>query len=166
MFVNLRISPTARPSDYNLLFATATGIKRVPFRINAPLDSKQNFQGITTDDVIYLIMTDRFSDGDPSNNLPAGAPAASFDRRNSRSYHGGDLRGVIDHLPYLKELGVTAIWLTPWYDNWNGVKTCDKPWCPRTYYHGYHAIDFTASKITLAICRRSASWSRKPTHLV
>jgi len=142
MFVNLRISPTARPGDYNLLFATAIGIKRVPFRINAPLDSKQNFQGITTDDVIYLIMTDRFSDGDPSNNLPAGAPAASFDRRNSRSYHGGDLRGVIDHLPYLKELGVTAIWLTPWYDNWNGVKTCDKPWCPSTYYHGYHAIGY------------------------
>jgi glycosidase len=39
-------------------------------------------------------------------------------------------------------LGVTALWLTPWYDNWNGVNYCDKPWCPNTYYHGYHAIDY------------------------
>jgi glycosidase len=142
LFVDLRISPTARPGDYNLVFATMTGFRRVPFRINAPPDTKHNFQGITTDDVIYLIMIDRFSDGDVANNTPAGSPAEAFDRRNSRAYHGGDLRGVINHLPYLKELGVTAIWLTPWYDNWNGIKTCDKPWCPSTYYHGYHAIDY------------------------
>ncbi|HEX8186177.1 MAG TPA: alpha-amylase family glycosyl hydrolase, partial [Blastocatellia bacterium] len=57
---------------------------------------------------------------------------------------GGDFRGIINRLPYLKELGVTALWLTPWYDNWNGMKTCDKPWCPNTYYHGYHAIDYYA----------------------
>jgi neopullulanase len=47
-------------------------------------------------------------------------------------------------LPYLKELGVTALWINPWYDNPNGVNTCDKPWCPNTNYHGYHAIDYYA----------------------
>lgn len=142
IFVSVRISPAARPGDYPLLVETAQGRAAVPFRLNPPLDPVRNFQGINSDDVIYLIMTDRFSDGDTSNNLPPGAPADAGDRRNSRSYHGGDFRGVINHLPYLKELGVTAIWLTPWYDNWNGVKTCDKPWCPSTYYHGYHAIDY------------------------
>src|SRR5205085_501365 len=110
----------------------------------SPLDQRSNFQGITTDDVIYLIMIDRFADGDPSNNAPAGSPPEANDRSNTRGYHGGDLRGVINQLSYLKDLGVTALWLTPWYDNWIGVNRCDKPWCPNTYYHGYHAIDYYA----------------------
>ena len=142
LFVDVRIDPSAMPGDYPLILETDGGQTSVPFRLNEPLNRRTNFQGITNDDIIYLIMTDRFSDGDPTNNLPQGAPAASLDRTNPRAYHGGDLRGVINHLPYLKELGVTAIWLTPWYDNWNGIKTCDQPWCPSTYYHGYHAIDY------------------------
>ena len=142
LFVDVRINPSAMPGDYPLILETSGGTTSVPFRLNEPLNRQTNFQGITNDDIIYLIMTDRFSDGDPSNNLPRGAPPASLDRTNLRAYHGGDFRGVINHLPYLKELGVTAIWLTPWYDNWNGIKTCDQPWCPSTYYHGYHAIDY------------------------
>ena len=57
-------------------------------------------------------MTDRFADGDPANNT-SGAPPAALDRRNSRGFHGGDFRGIIDRLTYLKDLGITAIWLTP-----------------------------------------------------
>jgi glycosidase len=142
LFVSVRINAAARPGDYPLVIETLRGIATVPFRLNPPLDAAGNFQGINTDDVIYLIMTDRFSDGDPANNLPAGTPPAAFDRRNSRAYHGGDFRGVINHLQYFKELGATALWLTPWYDNWNGVNNCDKAWCPSTYYHGYHATDY------------------------
>jgi glycosidase len=142
LFVSIRVNRSAQPGEYPLVLETAHGRATVPFRLNPALDSSRNFQGINTDDVIYLIMTDRFSDGDATNNLPPGAPAEANDRRNPRAYHGGDFRGVINHLSYLKELGVTAIWLTPWYDNWNGVKNCDKPWCPSTYYHGYHAIDY------------------------
>jgi neopullulanase len=142
LFVNVRISPAAPAGDYPLTIETARGKATVPFHLNAPLDTRNNFQGITNDDVIYLIMTDRFSDGDSSNNLPVDAPPAANDRRNPRAYHGGDFRGVINHLQYFKDLGVTALWLTPWYDNWNGLNNCDKPWCPSTYYHGYHAIDY------------------------
>ena len=142
MFVNLHIDPAARPGVYDLHFTTGTGSKDLPFRINAPLDSSTHFQGITTDDVIYLIMPDRFADGDARLNSPADSPPEANDRRNPRAWHGGDFRGIIERLPYLKDLGVTAIWLTPWYDNWNGVNRCDKPWCPNTYYHGYHAIDY------------------------
>ncbi len=144
LFVNVSINPNALPGSYPLKVVTTGGSTTVPFRIESPLHARTNFQGITTSDVIYLIMPDRFADGDPSNNVPAGAPAAATDRRNPRSYHGGDLRGIINHLPYLKELGVTALWLTPWYDNWNGINDCDKPWCPNTYYHGYHAVDYYA----------------------
>jgi glycosidase len=54
------------------------------------------------------------------------------------------LSGIIKRLPYLQELGVTALWLTPWYDNDNGLYECGKPWCPYTYYHGYHPVDHYA----------------------
>ena len=144
LFVDVEISPSLKPGGYPLLVESASGSTMIPFRLEPPLDTQSNFQGVTTDDVIYLIMTDRFADGDRSNNAPKDAPPEANDRNNPRSFHGGDLRGVINHLPYLKELGVTALWLTPWYDNWNGVNRCDKPWCPNTYYHGYHAIDYYA----------------------
>jgi glycosidase len=142
LFVNLRIARAARPGDYPLLIETAKGSATIPFRVEAPLSAVTNFQGITNDDVIYLIMPDRFADGDDANNVPPGSQETANDRRNPRAYHGGDFRGIINHLSYFKELGVTALWLTPWYDNWNGVNKCDKPWCPNTYYHGYHAIDY------------------------
>ena len=80
-------------------------------------------------------MPDRFADGDVSNNKDA-------DRANPRAWHGGDFRGIKSKIPYLKELGITAIWLTPWYDNADETTTCDKPWCPMTSYHGYGAIDY------------------------
>ncbi|MDT4895306.1 MAG: neopullulanase [Acidobacteriota bacterium] len=142
LFVSVQISAAAQPGDYPLQLETAAGKTTIPFRVNAPLDAATNFQGITNDDVIYLIMPDRFSNGDMTNDAPAGSPTEANDRKNSRAFHGGDLRGIINHLPYLKELGVTALWINPWYDNPNTVNTCDKPWCPNTNYHGYHAIDY------------------------
>ncbi|HKQ99471.1 MAG TPA: alpha-amylase family glycosyl hydrolase, partial [Pyrinomonadaceae bacterium] len=144
LFVSVEIDRAARPGNYPLQLETVAGQTTIPFQLNAPLDAATNFQGITNDDVIYLIMPDRFSNGEPSNDAPANSPKEANDRKNPRAFHGGDLRGVINHLPYLKELGVTALWLNPWYDNPNGVHTCDKPWCPNTNYHGYHAIDYYA----------------------
>lgn len=144
LFVNVTIDTAARPGDYPLTLETAAGRTTIPFRLHAPLDQSGNFQGVTSEDVIYLIMPDRFSNGDRSNDVPKDAPPEASERVNPRAWHGGDFRGVINHLSYLKELGVTALWLTPWYDNWNGLNACDKPWCPNTYYHGYHADDYYA----------------------
>ena len=89
-------------------------------------------QGISLDDVIYLIMPDRFADGDPTNDEPSEFPGSS-DRGKSRAWHGGDLRGVEQHLGYLKDLGVTTVWLTPIVKN---GATQD--------YHGYGAVDLYA----------------------
>lgn len=136
MFADLQIASNAKPGKYLLSVETQSGRVEAPFTIEQPLAGGMQ-EGISADDVIYLIMIDRFADGDRANNASDGF-------QNPRSYHGGDLRGVIDRLAYLKELGVTALWLTPWHDNWNGVNRCDKPWCPNTYYHGYHAIDYYA----------------------
>ena len=142
LFVDVSISPNAKPGSYPLEITTANGTVIVPFEILAPLDNATHFQGVTNDDVIYLIMPDRFANGDASNDNPANSPKGANNRSNPRAWHGGDFRGIKNHLDYLKELGVTAIWLTPWYDNSNGVNECDKPWCPATSYHGYGAIDY------------------------
>jgi glycosidase len=144
LFADVHISETTRPGNYPLTVETPNGRATIPFTIETPFDTRENFQGINADDVIYLIMIDRFADGDPSNNSPSDSPREANDRNNPRGFHGGDLRGIINQLTYLKELGITALWLTPWHDNWNGVNRCEKAWCPNTYYHGYHAIDYYA----------------------
>ncbi len=135
LFFDVMISPNAKIGKYDFGISTGGGKTSVPFEISAPLDSSKNFQGITNDDVIYLIMPDRFADGDSSNNK-------GVDRANPRAWHGGDFKGIASKMPYFKELGVTAIWLTPWYDNSDEITVCDQPWCPNTSYHGYGAIDY------------------------
>jgi glycosidase len=90
-------------------------------------------------------MPDRFADGDRSNNDPQKSKGL-YDRKKGRHYHGGDLQGVIDKLPYLKSLGVTAIWTTPVYDNNDRPDTKEVyPGVPETTgYHGYGAVDMYA----------------------
>ncbi|MGH9944748.1 MAG: cyclomaltodextrinase N-terminal domain-containing protein, partial [Pyrinomonadaceae bacterium] len=102
-FVNLRVAPDAAPGDYPLTLETTQGNSAIPFEINAPLDPQTNFQGVTRDDVIYLNMPDRFANGDPANDVPAGSPAEANDRKNPRAFHGGDLRGLLNRLPCLKD---------------------------------------------------------------
>jgi glycosidase len=102
----------------------------LPLAARAPTLGK--FQGLSQDDVMYLIMPDRFANGDPTNDEPAEAPG-SLDRSKLRAYHGGDLLGIQNHLPYLKDLGVTTLWLTPIVKNGS---TQD--------YHGYGAVDLYA----------------------
>ena len=142
LFVDIGIARNAKPGAYPLQIRTGEGIASAPFRIDAPLPSQGRFQGFSPDDVIYLIMIDRFADGDPSNDDPA-ISRGLFDRSKPRYYHGGDLQGIIDHLPYLKSLGVTAIWMTPVYDNTNkpNVRQAVNGE-PIADYHGYGATDY------------------------
>ena len=90
-------------------------------------------------------MPDRFADGDPSNNAPADAPREANDRNNPRAFSWRRLARHHQSIFHISKTSASPrIWLTPWYDNWNGLNRCDKPWCPNTYYHGYHAIDYYA----------------------
>ncbi|HXK12620.1 MAG TPA: alpha-amylase family glycosyl hydrolase [Vicinamibacteria bacterium] len=144
LFVDVTIDPQAAPGPRTIGIRTASGEADVPFEILAPLSRAGRFQGFSPDDAIYLLMPDRFANGDPTNDDPAVSKGL-FDRAKGRFYHGGDLRGVIDHLPYLKDLGVTALWLNPWYDNVNHrneKETYDGQ--AITDYHGYGAVDFYA----------------------
>ena len=129
----------ARPGQSSISVTTPRGTARASFEVLPGLNRAGRFQGFSPNDVMYLIMIDRFADGDPSNN------GGIYDRKNKFYYHGGDLQGVIDHLPYLKELGVTAIWLTPWYDNYDRLNEIElKEDKPSTGFHGYNPQDFYA----------------------
>ena len=142
LFVDVLIDEDAKPGRRALRITTSAGTADAPFEISAPLPRTGRFQGFSPDDVVYLIMPDRFSDGDQSNNDPAQSRGL-YNRANKFYYHGGDFQGIINHLPYLKDLGVTAIWLTPWYDNVNHPDEIEKKeGGTTTGFHGYGAIDF------------------------
>lgn len=93
------------------------------------------------EEIIYMIMTDRFFDGDPSNNNPDNIEG-SFDKDHLEAYHGGDFRGIIEKVPYLKDLGITTLWITPIVKNINTNMMADKN-DKQFAYHGYWASDFT-----------------------
>ncbi len=144
IFVDVGIDNGAQPGKRTLSITTPHGSARAEFEILEPLKRVGRFQGFSPDDVMYLIMLDRFADGDQSNNDPARSRGL-YDRKNKFYYHGGDLQGVIDRLPYLKDLGVTAIWLTPWYDNYDRLNQIElKEEKPSTGFHGYNPQDFYA----------------------
>src|SRR3989441_6851989 len=137
LFADLRIDPKAGPGPRKIRIRTATGVAEAPFELLSPLPREGRFQGFSADDVIYLIMPDRFANGDPSNDDPP-ASKGMFDRGKDRYYHGGDLQGIIDHLPYLKDLGVTALWLNPWYANVDHLNERETYGGQAiTDYHGY-----------------------------
>ncbi|NJD11228.1 MAG: hypothetical protein FIB01_12610 [Gemmatimonadetes bacterium] len=121
-FADVVIPRGTPPGSYPLTLRTAAGSAPVPFAVSAPLPPAVRFQGFNADDVIYLIMPDRFANGSPANDEPAVSQGI-LDRTKGRRYHGGDLQGVRQRLPYLKDLGITAIWLNPIYDNTNTLDT-------------------------------------------
>ena len=93
------------------------------------------------EEIIYMIMTDRFFDGNPSNNNPENIEG-SFDKGHLEAYHGGDFRGIIDKVDYLKDLGITTLWITPIVKNIDTNMMADKN-DKQFAYHGYWASDFT-----------------------
>jgi glycosidase len=132
LFIDLQISPNAKPGTFPIKF-TKAGEKALTYNYALKLRDKSpgRAQGVTDKDLIYLIMPDRFSNGDPSNDSYPNLREQGINRDSMFSRHGGDLQGVMNHLDYLKDLGVTAIWLTPEIEN-------DEP---KASYHGYAVTD-------------------------
>jgi glycosidase len=132
LFVWLKLEAELKSGTAVCRISTPTGTTSFELPLAAREQTIHKFQGLTTADVVYLIMPDRFANGDPSNDEPTDAQG-SHDRLKPRTYHGGDLRGIREHLDYLKDLGVTTLWLTPIVKN---GATED--------YHGYGAVDLYA----------------------
>jgi len=132
LFVWLKLGAELKSGTAVCRISTPTGSTSFELPLAAREQTIHKFQGLTPADVVYLIMPDRFANGDVSNDEPAEAPG-SHDRSKARAYHGGDLRGIREHLDYLKDLGVTTLWLTPIVKNGAAEE-----------YHGYGAADLYA----------------------
>ena len=150
IFVDLQLPLDAKPGAVPLRILSGENETTSEFTLLAPLASTGRFAGFSSDDVIYLLMPDRFANGDGHNDDPA-VSRGLLDRGKPRHYHGGDFHGVFNRLHYLRDLGVTALWLTPWYDNANHPNLLEKytrdnqrstNGVPSTDYHGYGAVDF------------------------
>lgn len=128
LFLYLDIEEDAAPGRMDLSFETSGGTMVREYEL-LPRSTKPGAMGFSGADVLYLITPDRFANGDPSNDTLEGA---RVDRSRSGGRHGGDIQGVTDHLDYISDLGVTAIWLNPVQKNSAGS------------YHGYAISDFYA----------------------
>ena len=113
--------------------------------------NKKNADDFDWDEsVIYFMVTDRFFDGNESNNTASGAK--TYGKDNAGLYHGGDFAGITQKLDYLEDLGLNTIWITPIVENIPGVTVTDtgKEDVPyNAAYHGYWASDFTKLNPTL-----------------
>ncbi len=124
-------SSAAPAENVDLILRDSRDTTTIRFPLLTRNESVGGWEGFNQDDVIYLIMPDRFADGDLKNDQPADSNG-TYDRAQPKAYHGGDLRGIRDHLAYFRSLGVNTLWLTPIWKNANSD------------YHGYHVVDFYA----------------------
>ena len=147
LFIWLDTAETS-PQTVRIVIQNAAGSASRDFPLSKRQIGDRQFQGFSPADVMYLIMTDRFANGDTSNDHPVGT--RDDDQSAPRGWHGGDFRGIEQHLDYLQQLGVTTVWTTPVYDNTPSPQA----------YHGYSATDMYAVDPhfgTLADYRRLAT---------
>lgn len=159
------IEPELQAVTISATTDTTLGIKTLPITVTDQYGNKfsttvdveitdrvkENKKDFDWDEaVVYFMMTDRFFDGNESNNTASGAD--TYGKNNPGLYHGGDFAGVTAKLDYLQDLGVNTIWLTPIVENVKGVAVTDEGKEDVPYnaaYHGYWASDFTKLNPTL-----------------
>lgn len=121
-----------RPGEMTLNFKNGKAVKKVKYELKAREKRGEERTGFTNADVLYMLIPDRFADGNPDNNDIKGMNPYKTDRSQPNQRHGGDLEGIRRHLDYFKELGVTALWFTPVLENNS----------PGGSYHGYATTDY------------------------
>lgn len=157
LFVYLNITDEASPGTFELEFTRGEERVTAGYTLLRREGSKNRHQGFDASDVIYLLMPDRFANGDPENDeIPGMIEGVDMDEPYARK--GGDLKGVMDRLEYIQDLGMTAIWFNPIFEN-------DMPYnysIGAGFYHGYAATDmyrvdrrFGTNEEFLALIRRS-----------
>jgi glycosidase len=114
--IDVTVSADAKPGTAVFEFKNGKKTQKVNWAIK-PRNTRTPGVGVTSEDFIYLIMPDRFSNGDPTNDKIAGLKDQTLHRDSIFHRHGGDLQGIINHLDYLQDLGVTAVWLMPVFQN-------------------------------------------------
>jgi neopullulanase len=133
LFINLHIAKETQPGTFQIEFIDHTGASSVrDYQLQAKTAATARRPGFDNSDVMYLLMPDRFANGDPENDVVEGMREKVADRTDRTGIHGGDLKGIMNNLDYIANMGFTAIWLNPFLEN-------DMD---RTSYHGYSTTDF------------------------
>lgn len=122
----------AQPEKFDVIFERGRQRAVISYEMKERKESSAERQGFTAADVLYLIMPDRFANGDPTNDVIPGMRETTVDRSYQYGRHGGDFRGIKNHLDYIADLGVTAIWFNPIQEN-------DMY---HASYHGYATTDY------------------------
>ncbi len=132
LFIDLIISTQTKPGSFPILF-TRNGavVEKFDYTLLKRAMAPEAFNGFNSADIVCLITPDRFANGDPKNDVIEGMLENKVDRKSNGARHGGDIRGMINHLDYLKEMGYTAVWPQPLMEN-N---------MPAYSYHGYAITD-------------------------
>ncbi|MEJ2593604.1 MAG: glycoside hydrolase family 13 protein [bacterium] len=132
MFLNLKLDENTQPGNFDIVFKKGKKtVNTYQYVLNKRVSDPKLYQGFDNSDVIYLLMPDRFANGDLSNDNVEGM-LETLNREDPLGRHGGDIKGIVDHLDYLVDLGVTALWINPLLEN-N---------MPKQSYHGYAITDY------------------------
>lgn len=122
----------AKAQTFQILLKSGKKERRISYELKARGRKGEEVKGFTSEDVLYLIMPDRFANGNPENDVIDDMREKKVDRTDSFSRHGGDIQGISDYLDYIADLGVTAIWLNPTQEN--DMESGS--------YHGYAITDY------------------------
>jgi len=131
LFVTLEINESANPQTAKLEFISSDGERdTINYLLKRRREGSADRRGFAAKDAVYLVMPDRFANGDPSND-EVEQLYEGLDREDPYGRHGGDLAGIIAHVDYLTSLGMTQLWMTPVLENNQ----------PESSYHGYAITD-------------------------
>lgn len=122
----------AKAQTFQILLKYGKKKLQIPYELKSRVRRGEDVKGFTSEDVLYLIMPDRFANGNPENDVVDEMREKKVDRTDSFARHGGDIQGISNHLDYIADLGVTAIWLNPTQEN--DMESGS--------YHGYAITDY------------------------
>ncbi len=131
LFIYVDISQAA-PHSFDINLKKGRKTTTIPYTLLQRERTPESVIGFDASDVLYLIMPDRFANGDPSNDVIEGMLEGEVNRSEQYARHGGDIKGLVDNLDYIADLGATAVWLNPTQEN-------DMP---SGSYHGYAITDY------------------------
>ncbi|WP_231583570.1 glycoside hydrolase family 13 protein [Rufibacter radiotolerans] len=137
-FLDLTIAPNTKPGSFTITGKNGNQKLTRKYELKARTQEPKG-QGITSADLVYLVLPDRFSNGDPKNDKFKDMADTQANRNNPYLRHGGDIQGIQNHLNYFEELGVTALWLNPIIEN--NQPLTDEGGQMRSAYHGYAFTD-------------------------
>ena len=133
LFIDLNISESTNAGEFNIVFKQEGKEDLIQtYELKSRVKPAKDYIGFDSSDVIYLITPDRFSNGNPDNDIVETLNEKIIDRNDNYARHGGDIQGIINHLNYIEDLGFTAVWPSP-------LLTNDMH---QGSYHGYAMTDF------------------------